>query len=158
MWTKIVTRSRRKVEKPIRSDEEWSWGIWEGNRKENYHTHHCQVSLCKTQMLEMQYKKNAFLLVPYRLAGGLLVCSLSVSLSVRHTSVFRTFLCCLLRYWLEIWWIDLSWQNTDQVRVLSRLTNFYRSYCTLLKYSFPEFSQPSFEILTWNLVYEFVMT
>ena len=28
--------------------------------------------------------------------------SLSVCLSVRHISVFRTFLCCLSRYWLEI--------------------------------------------------------
>ena len=35
--------------------------------------------------------------------------------------VFRTFLCCLLRYWLEFWYMNLSWHNTDQVRVLSRL-------------------------------------
>ena len=104
-------------------------------------------------------------LAPYRLAGGLLVCSLfvllsapSLSQSVRHTSVFRTFLCCLLRYWLEIWYINLSWHNTDQIWVWSRLTFFYRSYCPLLKFCFPEFSQPSFDILTCNLVYEFVMT
>ena len=109
---------------------------------------------------------KSILSVPYRLAGGLLVCSLSVcpsvSLSVRpsvrHTSVFWTFLCRLLRYWLEIWYMNLSWHNTDQDRVLSRLTYFYRSYCPLLKFSFPDFYLPSFEILTWNLVYEFVMT
>ena len=109
------------------------------------------------------------LLVPYRLAGGTLsllaVClsvsqsvSPSVRLSVRHTSVFRTFLCCLLRYWLEIYHMNLSWHNTDQVRVWLRLTQFYRSYCPLLKFSFPDFSLQSFEILTWNLVYECVMT
>ena len=54
--------------------------------------------------------------------------------------------------------MNLSWHNTDQVWVLSRLTFFYRSYCPLLKFSFPDFSLPSFDMLTWNLVYEFVMT
>ena len=54
--------------------------------------------------------------------------------------------------------MNLSWHNADQVRVLSRLTYFYRSYCPLLKFSFPDFSLPSLEILTWNLVYKFVMT
>ena len=53
--------------------------------------------------------------------------------------VFRVFFCLLLRYWLEIWYMNLSWYNTDQVRVSSRLTYFYRSYCPLLKFSFPEF-------------------
>ena len=76
------------------------------------------------------------LLVPYRLAVGILsllaVC-LSVCQSDRHTSVFRTFLCRLLRYWLEIWFMNLSWHNTDQVWVWSRLTYFYRSCCPLLK-------------------------
>ena len=45
---------------------------------------------------------TGWLLLPFQLAGGLLICSLSVcpsvSLSVGHTSVFRTFLCRLLRY------------------------------------------------------------
>ena len=76
------------------------------------------------------------LLVPYRLAGGLLICSLSVpqsvSQSVRHTSVFRTFLCRLLEYWFEIWNMNLSWQNTDQVWVSSRLAYFHGSYCTYM--------------------------
>ena len=53
--------------------------------------------------------------------------------------------------------MNLSWHNTDPVQVLSRLTYFYRSYCPLLKFSFPDFSLLSFEILTWNVVYEFVM-
>ena len=75
-----------------------------------------------------------------------------------YNLVFRTFLCRPLRYWLAIWYMNLSWHNTDQVWVLSRLTYFYRSYCPLLKFSFPFFSLPSFEILTWNLVFEFVMT
>ena len=47
--------------------------------------------------------------------GGLLVCSLSVRPSVRHTSVFLTLLCRILRYWLEILYMNLSWHDTDQV-------------------------------------------
>ena len=62
--------------------------------------------------------------------------------------VFRTFLCSLLRYWLQIWSINLSWHNTDQVWVPSCLTYCYRSYCPFLKFSFPDFSLQSFEILT----------
>ena len=72
--------------------------------------------------------------------------------------VFRVFLCRLLRYWLKIWYMNLYWHNIDQVRVSLRLTYFYRSYCPLLKFSFPDFSLLSFEILTWNLVYDFVLT
>ena len=112
--------------------------------------------------------------------------------SVSVHSVFRTFLSCPLRNWLEIWYVNLSWHNTDQVHtwptftgvialcwnlvfqvflcrllrywleiwitdhvwVLSRLIYFYRSYCPLLKFSFPDFSLLSSEILTWNMVYE----
>ena len=54
--------------------------------------------------------------------------------------------------------MDLSWHNTDQVWLLSRLTYFFSSYCPLHKFSFPNFSLLSFVILTWNLVYEFVLT
>ena len=71
--------------------------------------------------------------------------TLSVCLSVHSVSVhsvFRTFLSRPLRYWLEIQYMNLSWHNTDQVRVSSRLTNFYRSYCPLLKFSFPTFLSP----------------
>ena len=93
--------------------------------------------------------------------GGLLVCSLSVCQSVRQsvhdTSVFQTFLCCLLRNWLQIWYMTLSWHNTDQVRVSSGLTYFYMSYCSLLEFSFLDFSLQSFEILTSNLIYEYVI-
>ena len=53
--------------------------------------------------------------------------------------------------------MNLSWHNIDQVFVSSRLTYFYRSYYPLLKFSFPDFSLSSFEIMTWNLVYEFVL-
>ena len=72
--------------------------------------------------------------------------------------VFQVFLCHLLWYWLEIWYTNLSWHNTDQVQVSLRLTYSYRSYCPLLKFSFPDFSLLSFEILTWNFLYEFVLT
>ena len=118
-------------------------------------------SIGKTRWPPGLWLAETFLLVPYRLAGGTLsllaVCQ-SICPSVCHTSVFRTFLCRLLRYWLEIWYMKLSWHYTDQVRVWSRSTDFYRSYCPLLKSSSPDFSLSSFEISTWNLVYEFVMT
>ena len=70
---------------------------------------------------------------PRRLSVSQSVClssSLSVCLSVHSVSVhlvFRTFLSRPLRYWLEIWYMNLSWHNTDQVSVLSCLTYFYRS-------------------------------
>ena len=41
----------------------------------------------------------------------------------------------------------LSWHNTDQVRLSSRLTNFYRSYCPLLNISFPSFSVWPYKII-----------
>ena len=53
--------------------------------------------------------------------------------------VFWTFLSCLLWYWFEIWYMDLSWHNTDQVWLLLHLTYFCMIYCPLLKYRFPHF-------------------
>ena len=79
--------------------------------------------------------------------------SLSVCLSVHSVSVhwvFRTFLSRPLIYWLEIWYMNLSSHNTDRVWVLSCLTYFYRSYCPLLKFSFPDFS-----LLLWDIDLEF---
>ena len=58
--------------------------------------------------------------------------------------VFRAFLCSLLRYWLKIWYMNLSWHNTDQVRLSSGLTYFYGSYCPLLKFSFPS-------VVSWDI-------
>ena len=104
--------------------------------------------------------KYKFVISPLRGDPLLAVCH-SVRLSVHSVSVhlvFRTFLSRPLRYWLEIWYVNLSWHNTDQVPISSRLTYLYRSYCPLLKFSFPGFSLPSFEILTLNLLYEFVLT
>ena len=93
-------------------------------------------------------------LVPYRwnrggTIGFLAVCH-SVRLSVRQSvrlsvhsvsvhSVFRTFLSRPLSYWLEIWYMDLSWHNTDQVCLWLRLTSFYMSYCPLLNFVFRTF-------------------
>ena len=85
----------------------------------------------------------------------------SVSQSVHSVSVhsvFRTFLGRPFRYWLEIWYMDLSWHNTDQVWLWLRLTYFYLSYCPLLKFRLPDFSLSSFDILSWNFIYEFVKT
>ena len=72
--------------------------------------------------------------------------------------VFWTFLCHLSTYWVEISYMNLSWHNTGQVRLWSRLTYFYMSYCPLLKFRFPDFSLSSFDILTWNLIYGFFLT
>ena len=54
--------------------------------------------------------------------------------------------------------MNLSWHNTDQVWVSSRLTYFYRSYCPLLTFSFPDFSLQSYKILNSNSVYELLFT
>ena len=51
-----------------------------------------------------------------------------------------------------MWYINWFWFNTDQVRVLSRLTYFNRSNYPLLKLIFPDLFLQSFEILTLNLV------
>ena len=56
--------------------------------------------------------------------------------------VFRTFLNCPLRYWLEIWYLNLSRNNTDQVRILSRLTYFDLSYSLLAKSPFSGLFSP----------------
>ena len=46
---------------------------------------------------------------------SLLAFSLSIAPSIHHNSVFRTFLCCLLRYWFEIWCMNLAWRNHEHV-------------------------------------------
>ena len=72
--------------------------------------------------------------------------------------IFRTFLCHLSTYWVEISYINLSWHNTGQVRLWLRLTYFYMSYCPLQKFHFLDFSLSSFDILSWNFIYEFVLS
>ena len=67
------------------------------------------------------------------------------------------FLCHLSRHWLEISYMNLSWRNTGQVQLLSRLAYLELSQCPLQKWSFLDFSLPSFVISTWNLVYEFIL-
>ena len=42
-----------------------------------------------------------------------------------NNSVFQIFLSRPLRYWLENWYTTLSWHDTDQVRLLWRLTYFF---------------------------------
>ena len=71
--------------------------------------------------------------------------------------VFQTFLFSLLWYWPEIWNMNLSWHDTNQVRLLLRLTYFYMSCCPLLKFRFPDFLS-SFDIFIWNFIYEFILT
>ena len=66
-------------------------------------------------------------------------------------SVFRTFLSYLLWFWLEIWHINLSWHNADQVWLLWRLIYFHMSYCPSLKFCLPDFSSSFF----WDIVLKF---
>ena len=63
---------------------------------------------------------------------------------------FRTFLCQLSKYRLEIWYLHWSGHYTDQVWFLSSLIYFYMSQWPFLLLSFLDFSTSSLEILTWN--------
>ena len=91
-----------------------------------------------------------------------------------NNSVFRIFLGRPLRYWLENWYMTLSLHDTDQVRLLWRLTYFLYArlqtgrimvwWCPSVRpglrpsvrHSFPHFSPTCFEILYWNFVYNFI--
>ena len=48
--------------------------------------------------------------------------------------VFRTFLCRLLRYWLEIWYMNLSWHNSDQVWFCLAWRSFSGVFPSLLRH------------------------
>ena len=50
--------------------------------------------------------------------------------------VFQTFLSRVLWFWLENWYMNLSWHNTGQSWLLCRLTYFYMNYCPLQKFQF----------------------
>ena len=76
--------------------------------------------------------------------------------------VFRTFLIHALTYWAEILHIILFYCTTDQVGVSSISVNFWWSYTPLdlriLKiHSFPHFFLTRFDILSWNLAFDFVV-
>ena len=79
----------------------------------------------------------------------------SVCLSV--TLVFRTFLRYTFTYLDESWYRASIWRATDQVRLLSRLTYFFMSYCPLFKIRFPDFSRLCFHIPEWQFVESFHM-
>ena len=79
----------------------------------------------------------------------------SVCLSV--TLVFRTFLRYTFTYLDESWYRASIWRVTDQVRLLSRLTYFFMSYCPLFKIRFPDFSRLCFHISEWQFVGSFHM-
>ena len=72
--------------------------------------------------------------------------------------VFWTFLCHLSAYWVEISYMNWYWQNTGEVRLWLRLTYFYMTYCPLHKFRFLDFILSSFNILSWNFIYELVLT
>ena len=99
--------------------------------------------------LDMTQIKFGFCPVPPIFTGVIALCK---------NFVFQTFLSFLLWYWPEICNMNLSWHDTDQVRLLSRLTYFYMSYCPLLKFLFPDFSLSSFDIFTWDFRNEAVLT
>ena len=82
---------------------------------------------------------------------------LSVSLSVRHTSVFRTFLSHALSDINESWHMLLVWIVTDQVRLWFRSTKFSRSSVRPSHFSFPDFSSSCFVRFQWKLACTFSM-
>ena len=49
--------------------------------------------------------------------------------------------------------MNMYWCNTNQVQLFLRLIYSHASSFRLLKFSFPDFSQPSYKILSLNLVY-----
>ena len=78
--------------------------------------------------------------------------SVSGSVSLPVTLVFRTFLRYTFTYLDESWYTASIWRVTDQVQLLSRLTFFFMSYCPLLTICFPDFSRLCFHICEWKLV------
>ena len=64
------------------------------------------------------------------------VCQSACYSVIPSTQFSGFFLCCPSRYWLEIWYVNLSWSNADQDWLMSCLTYFYMSYCHLFKISF----------------------
>ena len=69
--------------------------------------------------------------------------------------VFRSFLAYAFTYMNESWWQASLWRVIDQVRLLSRLTYFFMSYCPLVNIAFPDFSSLCFHISKWKLVGSF---
>ena len=45
--------------------------------------------------------------------------------------VFRTFLCCLARYWHQIWGMNLYWHNTENFSLLYPFMYSFWSYASL---------------------------
>ena len=117
-----------------------------------------------------------FLLVPYRWNRGGTLGFLAVRHSVRLSicpsvsqSVCQSTWCPSTLFSelfsVVLWDIDLKFGMLiclDIIQIKFEFRHAWptvsRSYCPLLKFSFPCFSLPSFEILTWNLIYEFVLT
>ena len=80
---------------------------------------------------QVSMSRSRSFLVPTALPRALWFCS-PLACQCANASVFRTFLCRLLRYWLGILLMTVSRHIKDQVWVLSCLTDFNRSYCPLL--------------------------
>ena len=163
MWNNVwVGQAKRELMDTVKTlliPYQWNRGDFRFPRRLSL----CLMDTVKTLFVPYQWNRGdfRFLAVCHSVCPSVCLSVRPVRLSVHSVSVhsvFRTFLSRPFRYWLEIWYVNSSLYSTDQVWVSSCLTYFYRSYCPLLKFSFPGFSLPSFEILTWNLVYEFVLT
>ena len=77
-------------------------------------------------------------------------------------AVFRNFLLHALTYGAEILTMTLFYCTTDQVRVSSICVNFvgvlpHLELRILEIHSFPHFSLPFFDILSWNSIHDFVL-
>ena len=142
---KIVVHSGVVLQLFISPLPRWNWGNFRFPRR---------LSVCPS----VRWNRGDF-----RFPRCLSVC-LSVRLSVHAVSVHSVFLSELFS--VVLWDIDLEFGirlYLDMIQIKFDfcriyLTFFYLSYCPLQKFSFPDFSQSSCDILTWNLVYDFVLT
>ena len=86
-------------------------------------------------------------MIEYRSSFSFLTLDLVLQgLSLFVEIVFWTFLYRILKYWLEIWYMNLLKHNTDQVWVSSRLTFCHGSYCNSQNFVFLTFSA-----VFWNI-------
>ena len=98
-------------------------------------------------------------LVPYRWwGGGLLVCpSITLKFYRLSLSSFEILIWNLVNMILKLGISICHYIIQIKFEFCQAWPTFTGSYWRLLKFSFPEFSQSSFEILTWHLVYEFLI-
>ena len=117
-------------------------------------------SLTSFDILSLNFAYD-FVLLYYRSSSSVVnFCWSYAPFGTKNTenTVFRTFLLQALIYWAEILHMTLFYCTTDQVRVSSIFVGVMPLLeLTILKiHSFPHFSLTCFDILSWNVSYDFV--